>query len=312
MEMLRRRLVLYRRLLVSRQQARGMAFCTGEEAHAFYLNEKLSLDLTTIESRVALWQFEKEAQHIAELHKIHLLVRSDFFVQGSLADKIFSIEGKKAWLNRRSNTNPNQLWRPRIANTLSSDSVTDNKTSRARLVTFKIQVVDDGNALQISAPCTLEASQARGLTAYVSQLVQTSQRPLDGYDLIRLAAHLADPLFAHPDQWHRTKGRRMGRGGHFTHVCPKEKVQYEHPECRECRNKVAWESEAEEDDLYISNDWLVEEKGPGRNEEGRRIWSREKVKTKKKVKVKDECSRVLVYVKKATDAEGDRKGWKDF
>lgn len=277
----------------------------------FYLNERLFLDLTTIESRAALWTFENVTPQISALHKIHLLVRSDFFIQGSLADKIFSPAGKSAWFRKR-HMNQTQNWRPRIAHTLFSDHVKDNHSPRARLVTFKIQVVDDGNGLQISAPCALEASQARGLTAYASKLAQSHKRPLNGHDLIRFAAHLADPMFAHPDQWHKTRGRRMGKGGYVTDTCPAAKSQYDHSDCRECRTRVAWEFEAEEDDLEVSNGWLVESKGPMENEEGKTIWSHDKVNTKKRVRVKDDCSRVIVYVKRATEAVGNREGWKDL
>ncbi|KAE9977209.1 hypothetical protein EG328_002174 [Venturia inaequalis] len=56
---------------------------------AFYLNGRAFLYLTTIETRAAQWKLERKIWDISALYKMHLLVRSDLFVQGGVADKIF-------------------------------------------------------------------------------------------------------------------------------------------------------------------------------------------------------------------------------
>lgn len=81
------------------------------------------------------------------------------------------------------------------------------------------------------------------------KLAQTSEGPLDGHDLIRLAAHLAGPLFAPPDLWHKTKHRTRNGYTNVTRIYPRKRGTYEHSDCRQCHRQTSWELESEKDHL---------------------------------------------------------------
>jgi hypothetical protein len=238
------------------------------EARSLYLDENIFLDLESRESCHALTRLKQKMPGIAKIRKMHLLVKSEFFVSGDLADKIFSAEGKKRWLSR----NPGQEWRPKAMHNQKKSWIYyyDKTEPESRFAVFQIQIIDGGRGLEIRAPCALIEDHASKLKAYVTRLVDASAYPivpLNGHDLIRLASYLGTPEFMHRPRWENS----------------------------------AWHFEVEEKQLEMSNDWIIEHDFlvvDAATDEGyqkpKEVQIRQ-TEIRRKVKVKEEFSQVLVH-----------------
>lgn len=265
------------------------------EVRPLHFEENMFLDLESDASRVALWKLRNRIPQTSRIRRLHLLVRSNVFVRGHLADTIFTPEGKRRWINKHGGSE----WRPLATHSIGYHwRCRELAELNSRFVAFEIRIVDDGRGIEIRAPCALSTEHATKLEAYVKYLVEHKIDRLDGHDLIRLAAHLSTPMFTHPELWHQ---RKPPSPQNYHNWAPRVICA---DECESCHELSGWDFEAKEEDIEILDDWIVgweelhREPSPStiiqENYPGYRYVEVVEVKLRQKVKVKDERSHVLV------------------
>lgn len=132
-------------------------------------------------------------------------------------------------------------------------------------------------------------------------------------------------MFPHPELWHRKQAPKQFYYGYApTVTCGTQ-------QCGICRQCSIWEFEAKEDDIEILDDWVVDwerlrgEPSPSDVVKEDYGYKYVEVKLRKKVKVKEDCSHVLVRAQVPSEEDGSfesesrrlnnmaiRLEWKDF